>query len=109
MRPVHQAALCIPNILAEKADLIALFQILNPIGKLYVVFDQDCLTRRKANYESLVRAAGPVVGKNSRDNSFTLDEDVSLMLSEGLLNCGTISRSSRPLHWLASGEKTKEH
>jgi len=54
MRPVHQAALSVPNILAEKGDRITFLQIVDAWSKLDVVLDKDGLPGREAHNKSLV-------------------------------------------------------
>ena len=65
MRPMHEPALRVPNILSRKTDRVADIQAFDTRSEVRVVFNQNRLTRWKTNDESLVRAAGCVIRQNA--------------------------------------------
>lgn len=93
MRPMHESALFIPNILSGETDRVADIQRFDARGEISIVFDQYRLARLEPDDKPLMRPARSVVRKNARYDTFIFDLDFVFMLLEGLGDRGSSARS----------------
>ena len=54
VRPMDDPAFFVPDILAVEADAVAYLKSRDSRGNVDIVCDEQCLSRHKLNYESLV-------------------------------------------------------
>ena len=71
--PMDNSAFFVPDILAIKADAVAYLQSVNSRGDINIVRDQQRLSRRKLNDESLVSRTVQIVGHNANHLAFAFD------------------------------------
>jgi hypothetical protein len=57
VRPVHKAALSVPNVFSVKSNSVAFIQVIYPGSELDIVLYEYSLAGGEADDESLVRAA----------------------------------------------------
>lgn len=82
MRPMDDAALRIPLVLAIELDEISIAQRSNTTREIDIVRDQHGLARIHANDESLVSAAVIIFGEDLRDVATALDLNVATVILE---------------------------
>jgi len=82
MRPVHNAALIVPLVLALEAHGISDGQGLDTWREVDVVGDQQGLSGVEFNDEALVPAAVVVVGEDPGDGATALSDEVAAMFGE---------------------------
>src|ERR1051326_8733486 len=63
--PMDDAAFFVPDILAEEANGVAYLKLVDSRGDVDVVCDENCLSRRKLNNESLVSRPALIVRQNA--------------------------------------------
>src|SRR5262245_6530696 len=83
MRPVDDAALVVPFVLAPEDDGVAYGQRFNARGDIDVVCDEEGLPGFERHDESLVPVALAVVAEDPGDSSRAGDLDSALPVLEG--------------------------
>ena len=73
VRPMDGPAFLVPDILAVEVDVVAYFKSVYSRGDVDVVSDQQRLSRRKLNDESLVSRTVQIVGQNANHLAFAFD------------------------------------
>ena len=73
VRPMDDSALFVPDILAVKANAVAGLESIDARGDVEVVCNQQGLSRRKLNNESLVSPAVQIVRQNANHRALTFD------------------------------------
>ena len=87
MCPVDDATLRIPLILAVELDQISFLHRGHTICQIDIVSHEHCLPGCQANDESLMPAAGIVIGKDSRDVATALNLSVAASILERRCQC----------------------
>jgi len=73
VRPMDDAAFCVPDILAVKADAVAYLESVDSRSDVDVVRHQQCLSRRKLNDESLVSRSVQIVRQIANHRALAFD------------------------------------
>ena len=92
MRPMYNTSFFIPLVLTVKLHGIALSKSVDFGSKIDVVCDQDRLTGRQPDDESLMPATVVVVGQELDDNTFAGDLQVAFMVCK-CIGDGCIGRA----------------
>jgi len=71
--PMDDAAFFVPNILAVETDAVAYLNSVEARCNVDVVCQQQCLSRRKLNYESLLSQPVQIVWQNANHLALTFD------------------------------------
>jgi hypothetical protein len=87
MRPVDDAALRIPFVLAVELDRISRLERAEPAREIDIVRDQHCVPGSQANDEALVATALVVVSEDFGDAATALNLHVAAMILEGRCQC----------------------
>ena len=73
VRPMDDPAFFVPDILAVKADAVACLKSVDSRGDVDVVCNQQCLSRRELNEESLVSPPVQIVRQNANHRALAFD------------------------------------
>ena len=73
MGPVDDSTFFVPNILAVETDAVAYLKSVDARCNVDVVCQQQCLSRRKLNCESLVSQPVQIVWQNANHLALTFD------------------------------------
>ena len=73
VRPMDDPVFFVPDILAVEADTVAYLESVDPRGDVYVMSDQQCLSRRKLNDKSLVSRTVQIVGQDANHLALAFD------------------------------------
>ena len=77
MRPMDDTALFVPDILTVEADTVAYLESVDSRGDVDVMRDQQRLSRRKLNDESLASRTVQIVGQNANHRALAFDLNVA--------------------------------
>ena len=92
MRPMHDAAFCVPDILAVEGHTVAAMQWRDTRRDVDVVRDEDRRAGNDAHEKALMAAAFRVIAERRHDLAGVLNPDVIEVLCEC---CGDVDDMSR--------------
>lgn len=84
--PMHKAALPIPYIFSQEADLFARLQLLDPGGKIDIVGDKHRVMLVDSDDESLMRRAVQIIWQDADYGAGAFNQNIAALLAEGFLD-----------------------